>query len=219
MTSPSSKSTALEQIAAEIAADTNLPLRSVATNPVPGEGNPDAEVLFIGEAPGKEEDLQGRPFVGAAGKLLNQLLESIGYSRERRLPAGRQVFIANILKHRPPGNRDPLPEEIAAYTPYLARQIEIINPLLIVTLGRFSMTYLLGEGFSITKIHGQPKRKNSRVIMPVYHPAAALYRRDWQPVLAADFQKIPKLIELIKQGQLNTPSETSATAAQQGSLL
>lgn len=183
----------------------DLPLKSVATNPVPGEGNPNADILFIGEAPGKNEDLQGRPFVGAAGKFLNELIASINLKRE-------DIFIANIIKHRPPGNRDPLPEEVAAYTPWLAEQINIINPPLIVALGRYAMEYLLGPGFSISKIHGQAKRitwprlpaeapsERRLVIMPVYHPAAALYRRDWQPILRADFAKIPKILKLIKQG-------------------
>lgn len=172
----------------------DLPLKAVATNDVPGDGNPAADVLFIGEAPGKNEDLQGKPFVGAAGKLLTQLIESIGWKRD-------DVFIANIIKHRPPNNRDPLPEEIEAYTPWLAEQITIIDPKLIVTLGRFSMEYMLGPGLSISKVHGQPKRRSDgRVVMPVFHPAAALYRGDLRPVLAADFAKIPKVLELIGAG-------------------
>ncbi|PIR86614.1 MAG: uracil-DNA glycosylase [Candidatus Harrisonbacteria bacterium CG10_big_fil_rev_8_21_14_0_10_49_15] len=170
----------------------DLPLKSVATNAVPGEGNPDAEVLFIGEAPGKNEDLQGRPFVGAAGKFLDELIGLIGLKRE-------DVFIANIIKHRPPGNRDPLPPEVEAYTPWLAEQIRIIDPKLIVALGRYAMEYLLGPGLSITNVHGQPKRRDGRVIMPVYHPAAALYRNDWKPILAADFKKIPKILQLIDE--------------------
>lgn len=180
----------------------DLPLKSTATNVVPGEGNPDTDILFIGEAPGKNEDLQGRPFVGAAGQLLNKLLESIGLKRE-------DVFIANIIKHRPPNNRDPLPDEIAAYSPWLAEQIKIIDPKLVVTLGRFSMDYMLGSGFSISKIHGQPKRRNGRVIMPVYHPAAVLYKRDWLPALEADFKKIPKVVGLIKEGEIANTEKSS----------
>lgn len=172
----------------------DLPLKAMANNVVPGEGNANTQILFIGEAPGKNEDLQGRPFVGAAGQLLNQLLSLISLKRE-------DIFIANIIKHRPPGNRDPLPEEITAYTPWLDEQIKVIDPPLIVALGRFSMEYLLGPGLSITKIHGQPKRRNGRVVMPVYHPAAALYRREWQPVLEEDFAKIPKILALIKVEQ------------------
>lgn len=171
-------------------------LHKTATQAVPGDGNPDAEVMFIGEAPGQKEDELGKPFVGAAGKFLNELLASIGLNRE-------DVYIANCIKHRPPGNRDPLPEEIAAYGPWLQGQIDIIDPKIIVTLGRFSMEFVLGPGFSISKIHGQPKRRNGRVVMPMYHPAAALYSGNLRPVLAADFQKIPKVIEMIK----NPPKE------------
>jgi uracil-DNA glycosylase len=184
----------------------DLPLKAGATKPVPGEGNPATDILFIGEAPGKNEDLQGRPFVGAAGKFLDELIALINLKRE-------DVFIANIIKHRPPNNRDPLPEEVAAYTPWLAEQIRIIDPPLIVALGRYAMEYLLGPGFSITKIHGQPKRRHGRVIMPVYHPAAALYRRDWQPMLRTDFQKIPKILALIKSGKYKqAPEEAGAEA-------
>jgi len=193
MTSPSSKSTALDKLNSEIAADESLPLKAAATQAVPGEGNPDAEILFVGEAPGKDEDLQGRPFVGAAGKFLTELIESIGLKRE-------DVYIANLLKHRPPGNRDPLPVEIAAYVPYLDQQVEIIKPKLIVTLGRYSMAHFLGEGLSITKIHGQPKRnQKGQIILPMYHPAAALYRGDLRPVLKSDFAKIPQVLKLIEE--------------------
>lgn len=176
------------------------PLFTAAKNVVPGEGNPDTDILFIGEAPGKNEDEQGRPFVGAAGKLLDQLIASIGLKRN-------DIFIANIIKHRPPNNRDPLPEEIKAYGPWLEEQIKVINPPLIVTLGRFSMEFLLGPGLSITKVHGQPKRRNGRVVMPMYHPAAALYRGDLRPALAADFQKIPKVLKLIKAGKSSTAED------------
>lgn len=171
----------------------DLPLKSVATNDVPGEGKADADILFVGEGPGKDEDEQGRPFVGAAGKFLNELIESIGYRRE-------DVYIANIIKHRAPGNRDPLPPEIEAYVPWLDEQVKIIEPKLIVTLGRYSLAHFLGDNLSISKIHGQPKRRGGRVIMPMYHPAAALYRGDLRPILLADFARIPKVLELIKTG-------------------
>lgn len=174
-------------------------LHKTATQAVPGDGNADAEVMFIGEAPGAKEDELGKPFVGAAGKFLNELLASIGLNRE-------DVYIANCIKHRPPENRDPLPQEIEAYGPWLQAQIDIIDPKIIVTLGRFSMEFVLGPGFSISKIHGQPKRRNGRVVMPMYHPAAALYSGNLRPVLAADFQKIPKVIEMIK----NPPKEEVA---------
>jgi DNA polymerase len=195
----SDKEKALQKLNAEWEAK-DLPLKSVATQAVPGEGNPDTDILFIGEAPGKNEDLQGRPFVGAAGKFLDELIASINRKRE-------DIFIANIIKHRPPGNRDPLLDEVTAYTPWLDEQIRIIAPPLIVALGRYAMEYLLGPGFSISKIHGQPKRRQGRVIMPIYHPAAALYRRDWQPILRADFQKIPKILELIKQGKVGSAAD------------
>jgi DNA polymerase len=172
----------------------DLPLKAGATQAVPGEGDPDAEVLFVGEGPGKDEDEQGRPFVGAAGKFLTELIGSIGLKRE-------EVFIANMVKHRPPGNRDPLPEELAAYAPWLDEQVRIIDPKLIVTLGRFSMAHFLGETLSISKIHGQAKRnKKGQVVIPMYHPAAALYRGNLRPVLLADFQNIPKVLNLLQQG-------------------
>lgn len=197
------KQQALDKLNKEWSAK-DLPLKSVATHDVPGEGNPDAEILFIGEGPGKNEDEQGRPFVGAAGKFLDELIAAIGYSRQ-------DIFIANIIKHRPPGNRDPLPEEIVAYTPWLDEQINIINPKLIVTLGRFSMEHLLGPGFSISKVHGQPKRnKAGQVVIPMFHPAAALYRGDLRPMLAADFKKIPKVLALVKAGQSTTKEEIEA---------
>lgn len=179
-------------------------LAKSATQAVPGEGNPNADILFVGEGPGKNEDEQGRPFVGAAGKFLNELIESIGLSRS-------DVFIANIVKHRPPGNRDPLPEEIELYKPWLEEQINIIEPKIIVTLGRHSMTWLLGSGHSISRIHGQPKRRNGRVVMPMYHPAAALYRGDLRPVLKSDFAKIPKVIQLVdsENSVSETPEENS----------
>lgn len=188
----------------------DLPLKSVATQAVPGEGNPDAEILFIGEGPGKDEDEQGRPFVGAAGKFLNELIASIGFKREN-------VYIANMVKHRPPGNRDPLPEELAAYAPWLDEQVKIIQPKLIVTLGRYSMAHFLDEGLSITNVHGQPKRNaKGQVIMPMYHPAAALYRGNLRPVLLADFQKILKVLALITQGSpVNKEEEEQKEAVPQ----
>lgn len=188
-------------------------LYKTATQAVPGDGNVDTEVMFIGEAPGAKEDELGKPFVGAAGKFLNELIGSIGLKRE-------DIFIANCIKHRPPGNRDPLPEEIAAYGPWLQGQIDIIDPKLIVTLGRFSMEFVLGPGFSISKIHGQPKRRNGKVVMPMYHPAAALYSGNLRPVLAADFQKIPKVIELVKNPEPEpVPEEPAKEAEPQGRLL
>ncbi len=185
-----------------------LALAAGATQAVPGAGNPDADILFIGEGPGKAEDEQGVPFVGAAGKFLTELIESIGLTRD-------DVFIANMVKHRPPENRDPLPEELEAYGPWLAGQINIIEPKLFVTLGRFSMAYLLGESQVISKIHGQPKRNTKgQVVIPMYHPAAALYRGDLRPVLKADFARILKVIELLDRGA--DPEETEAENAADG---
>lgn len=201
------KEKAIAKLNARIHADLSLPLRQIATNTVPGEGNLDAEILFVGEAPGQKEDELGRPFVGAAGKLLDQLIESIGLKRDT-------VFIANLIKHRPPGNRDPLPEEIAAYTPYLDEQLAIIKPKLIVTLGRYSMTYFLGPNLVISKIHGQPKRNaKGQVVIPMYHPAAALYSGNLRPVLFADFAKIPKVLEMIKAGKSVNKEEEAVKAA------
>jgi uracil-DNA glycosylase family 4 len=165
-----------------------------AKQAVPGAGNPDADIMVIGEAPGKKEDETGIPFMGAAGKFLNQLLESINIKRE-------DIFIANCIKHRPPENRDPLPEEIAIYTPWLQGQIDIINPSVIITLGRFSMDFVLGKGLVISQVHGQPKQKNRKVVIPMYHPAAALYSGNLRPVLLADFAKVPNIIKLVKTGK------------------
>ena len=138
------------------------------TNAVPGEGPEDADIMFIGEGPGFHEDRQGRPFVGAAGNYLNELLEKIELSRD-------QVYITNVVKCRPPGNRDPQPEEIEACRPYLDTQIENIRPRLIVTLGRFSMQRYF-PGASISRIHGQPKRVGNVIYYPMFHPAAALHQ-------------------------------------------
>ncbi|MFA6918056.1 MAG: uracil-DNA glycosylase [Candidatus Gracilibacteria bacterium] len=163
-------------------------------NAVPGEGSYEAKVLFIGEGPGADEDMQGRPFVGAAGKLLTQLIESLGMKRE-------EVFIANVVKCRPPGNRDPLPEEIAACWPYLEEQIKIIKPKLIVTLGRHSMGRFL-PGLKISEVHGQPKRANGiwqerQIYLPLYHPAVALYDPGKRVTLFEDFKKIPLILKKI----------------------
>lgn len=160
-----------------------------ATQPVPGEGNPTADVMFIGEAPGKNEDLQGRPFVGQAGKLLDELLAGIKLQRE-------DVFIGNAIKHRPPGNRDPKPEEVAHQWPWLRDQVEAIHPKLIVLLGRHAMDTFL-PGCQISADHGRGKRYRGQVFYPVYHPAAALYNGGMRPTLEADFAKIPSLLTRI----------------------
>jgi DNA polymerase len=171
------------------------PLWETRTNPVVGEGSLNPKVMFIGEAPGYNEDKEGRPFVGKAGKVLDELLESIGLKRE-------EVYIANVLKCRPPNNRDPKPEEIKACTPYLNRQISIIKPKIICTLGNFATSYIL-EKFGIKpdnigKIHGNVYRiKNLMIdtnIIPLYHPAAAIYNPERKAVLIEDFRKIKNVL-------------------------
>jgi DNA polymerase len=142
--------------------------------------------MLIGEAPGWNEDQQGRPFVGAAGKFLEELLASAGLTRE-------EVFITNVVKSRPPGNRDPLPDEIAACAPYLDRQIATIDPDVIVTLGRFSMARWF-PGERISRIHGQPKKVGRRLIVPMYHPAAALHQQSLRDTIVEDFSKLPRFL-------------------------
>lgn len=176
----------LEQLEDAIRSCTFCPLHQGRTNAVPGEGPNNADIMFIGEGPGFHEDRQGRPFVGAAGQFLEELLASIGMTRE-------QVYIANVIKCRPPGNRDPLPNELSACEPYLERQIQLIKPKVIVTLGRFSM-YRYFPGASISKIHGQPKRVGNVLVVPMFHPAAALHQPKWRPLVEADFQKLPGFI-------------------------
>ena len=158
-----------------------------ATQLVLGEGDPDADIVFIGEAPGAEEDKQGRPFVGRAGQFLNDMLQLIHLVRSN-------VYITNIVKYRPPNNRDPQPHEKAEFLPYLFKQIAIIQPKLVVTLGRHSMDAFL-PGFRISQIHGQPKRKSGIVYLPLYHPAAALYNGGMRQTLIDDFQRIPKILK------------------------
>lgn len=165
-------------------------LAGQATNLVMGEGNVDADIVFIGEAPGKNEDEQGLPFVGAAGKFLNEMLAQAGMERG-------DVYITNIVKYRPPNNRDPLPEEKKAFWPYLLKQLQIIKPKVVITLGRHSMEYFLPE-MKISQIHGQAKRigfgDDKIVIIPLYHPAAALYNGGMRQTLIDDFLNVPKII-------------------------
>ncbi|MBI1754800.1 uracil-DNA glycosylase [Candidatus Azambacteria bacterium] len=180
----SSKAEALEKLKQEMEAD-HLPLKGEA-NLVFGEGSMDADVMFIGEAPGFHEDKLVRPFVGQAGKLLDKLLIMVGWPRER-------VYITNIVKRRPPENRDPLPEELDAYTPYLTRQIKLINPKMIVTLGRFSMNYFLPLA-KISRDKGRAVNIDGYVVVPVYHPAAALRSGAMMKELENDFRKLPRLL-------------------------
>ncbi len=167
------------------------------TNAVPGEGPEDADIMFIGEAPGFHEDRLGRPFVGAAGKYLDELLAKIGIRRE-------EVYIANVVKCRPPGNRDPRPEEIEACRPYLDKQIEIIRPRIIVTLGRFSMQRYF-PGASISRIHGRPKRVGGVIYYPMFHPAAALHQPRWRSLVEEDIMRIPELLSKLDEIEEEEP--------------
>jgi uracil-DNA glycosylase len=184
------KTQLLENIKEEIIKQKICPdLAQQATQMVFGDGDPDAELVFIGEAPGKNEDEQGKPFVGAAGKFLNEMLAGIGLRWE-------DVDITNIVKYRPPNNRDPLPEEKAAFLPFLRSQLDVIKPKLVVTLGRHSMDSLL-PGLQISKVHGQPKRYTGQVYLPLFHPAAALYNGGMRQTLIEDFERIPKVLAAI----------------------
>ncbi len=188
----------LEEIAKQIKTCTRCKLHLYRRNPVPGEGSPESGIVFIGEAPGAQEDIQGRPFVGAAGKVLNELLEDIGLER-------KDVYITNVVKCRPPNNRDPTQDEIKKCSYFLDRQLEIIKPKIIITLGRHSTRYLfskIGKNFeSILKIHGKIIRVSlygSMVtIFPTLHPAAALYNPRMKKILESDFRKIKDLISTI----------------------
>jgi DNA polymerase len=164
---------------------------------VPGEGAENAEIIFIGEAPGWHEDQQGRPFVGQAGQFLDKLLASIGLKRE-------QVYIANVIKCRPPDNRDPLPTEIQNCDPWLETQIALIKPKMIVTLGRYSMAKYF-PGKSISKIHGTAVKRDGVLYFAMYHPAAALHQRSLQQAIEADMQKIPGLLAGLKNVQEEKP--------------
>jgi len=181
---------ALSQLYQEIALCRRCDLYKTRTKVVPGEGREDADIVFIGEAPGWHEDQQGRPFVGPAGQYLNKLLESIGLKRE-------QVYITNIVKSRPTNNRDPLPAEITACRPWLDKQMEIIKPKMIVTLGRYSMA-LFFPGKGIGKIHGKPMKKDGIIYYPMYHPAAALHQWSLRETIEADMKRIPELLSEIE---------------------
>jgi uracil-DNA glycosylase family 4 len=181
----------LGSFAAQVAGCTRCPLSQGRTQVVFGSGNPDADLIFVGEAPGFHEDKQGVPFVGAAGQLLSKLLAGIGLDRD-------DVYIANVLKCRPPGNRDPLPEEIAACESHLFRQLELIRPKLVATLGNFATKLLTGRPEGITKVHGREQvvtlGGQSVTLYPIFHPAAALYTPRMMQVLEEDFARIPALI-------------------------
>jgi DNA polymerase len=196
------KQALLDAIKQQIVDDKVAPeLAEQATQLVFGDGNPDADIVFIGEAPGKNEDLQGKPFVGAAGKFLNEMLASIKLNRE-------DIYITNIVKYRPPENRDPSPAEKKAFLPYLQSQLEVIQPKVVVTLGRHSMNCFLPD-LQISKVHGEPKRVKLQlkhdaadimevVILPLFHPAAALYNPGQRQTLIDDFAVIPNILTKLK---------------------
>lgn len=194
----SEKTSALLTLTAKIAADKSLPLREA--NLVFGEGSPDAQILFIGEAPGANEDREGRPFVGRAGKLLRTLIRELHWEEN-------DVYITNIVKRRPPENRDPTPEEIAAYKPYLAEQIRIIHPKIIATLGRFSMNYFLPDA-KISRDHGKLFLLRDILLFPLYHPAAALRATSMKMELEKDFRKLPQILKAYDSLVVSTRKET-----------
>jgi len=188
---PLNKTQQLEYISHLVGECHKCPLYKTATNHVPGHGNSNAEIVFIGEAPGQQEDLQGLPFVGNSGKLLDKLLNTISVPRQ-------DVFICNILKHRPPENRDPLPQEMKVCTPYLKAQLKIIKPKLIITLGRFAMNYFFPEE-SISRIRGQVRniiwQELPLTIIPVYHPSAGLRNGAMLKSLQEDFLSIGQYLQ------------------------
>lgn len=186
----------LAQIAREVSVCERCMLHHSRKLAVPGEGPVDAEIMFIGEGPGFHENEQGRPFVGAAGKYLEELLAKINLRRE-------DVFIGNVVKCRPPNNRDPMPEELAACSDYLERQIQVINPKVIVTLGRYSMARFLPNA-KISDVHGQSYRIKGRLIVPMFHPAAALHQPSLKISVERDFTHLP---ELIAKADVTAPIE------------
>ncbi len=177
----------LDDIAKHIASCTKCPLYSTALNPVPGEGNPNADFMCVGEAPGATEDETGRPFIGAAGQLLTKILEAIGLKRE-------DVFIVNVLKHRPPGNRNPAPDEVTACSPYLIRQIELVKPKVILALGTFAAQTLLDTKTSIGKLRGQVHAYHGVPLVVTYHPAALLRNPAWKRPTWEDVQLAHRIL-------------------------
>ena len=183
----------LEEIDLLVKSCTDCSLHLGRTNAVPGEGPSDAKLMLIGEGPGQQEDRQGRPFVGAAGRFLEELLASIGMKRQ-------QVFIANMIKCRPPQNRDPSPEEMSSCSKYLDRQIELLAPELIVTLGRFSLGRFF-PGESITRVRGTVRKKDGLAIYPIMHPAAALHRQEFRSIIIQDFKNIPAVLAELSESK------------------
>ncbi len=182
----------LAQIAKEVAVCKKCILHESRNKSVPGEGPANAEIMLIGEGPGFYENEQGRPFVGASGKFLSELLAQAGLKRE-------DVWIGNVVKCRPPANRDPLPDELSTCNQYLDRQISAINPSIIITLGRFSMGKFM-PGAKITQVHGQMRKVGERFVIPMFHPAAALHQAALKPAILADFAKLPELLKEAHQG-------------------
>lgn len=189
---PEERKQALAKIAAEVSTCTRCPLSATRTNAVPGEGHFETEVVFVGEGPGFNEDQQGRPFVGAAGNLLNELLKQIGWRRD-------EVFITNVVKCRPPGNRDPEPNEVEACAPYLRRQLEVLDPALVVTLGRHSLQ-TFRPGARISAVHGTQQPVDPQTGAPdamgfaMYHPAAALRQNSLRQTMLADMARLPQAL-------------------------
>ena len=197
---------ALDDLVQKVNSCTMCALSEKRTNAVPGEGSPTADIMFIGEGPGFYEDRDGRPFVGPAGKFLDQLLNSIGLSRS-------DVYITNMVKCRPPNNRDPLPGEIRACRPYLDTQLETIAPKVIVTLGRYSFTKFF-PGETLSQSRGKPRRWNNLVVYPIYHPAAALHNPKLRPVIESDFDRLLPLTKSIDE----MPEEEAKVEVQQLNL-
>lgn len=198
MTTPEKTFSTLEEISSTVKNCTLCPLHKSATNPVPGEGTATSGILFIGEGPGKDEDLQGRPFVGRSGQILRSLIREINLQES-------DVFIANVVKCRPPNNRDPHPEEIQTCWPYLEAQIKILNPRLIITLGRHSMSRFL-PNLKISQDHGRVFRnQQNRFFMPSYHPAVACYSPTQLETIRKDFHRIPRILQKIDEINQNNP--------------
>lgn len=193
----------LTQIAQQTATCTRCDLQFSRKKAVSGSGNPHAQIMFIGEGPGFHENVQGLPFVGAAGQFLDELLADAGLKRE-------EVFITNVVKCRPPGNRDPQVEELEACKPYLDHQIAAINPDVIVTLGRFSMGHFINNG-KISGIHGKPFWSGGRMIVPMYHPAAALHQPSLRDIVKQDFAKLPEMIAQAKETRQSNPDLAALT--------
>ncbi|GBD23240.1 hypothetical protein HRbin29_00900 [bacterium HR29] len=204
---PDEKRAAIEQLEREVRSCTRCALAATRTNAVPGEGPVTAEVMFIGEAPGANEDRLGRPFVGQAGAFLDELLAAAGLRRS-------EVYICNVLKCRPPGNRDPLPGEIEACRDYLDRQIAIVDPLVIVTLGRYSMARFFPNQ-SISKIHGKARQVGTRWYVPMYHPAAALHQQSLRETIVEDFRALADVLRAARAARASRSPEPREVPASQ----